>query len=207
MLRAQHIFNGVSEVLHLISHVYHAISDLRVAFNRPPPRALQTRPCLVQGTILHAAHSVTTTTAAPPSTQQPTSTQTTTTSQSIPSVQAYRVDCKLHFILNFVVILCDNLSSIIAIALNLDATGRGTHITIPQPTETNTNMSVDPSTESNNTTSEFPSEAPPQGVELMFDLAPGSIRIDSVEAAFINPTAPAETGGTPVAVSRSYTVC
>ncbi|CAH1726122.1 large proline-rich protein bag6-B isoform X2 [Aphis gossypii] len=175
MLRAQHIFNGVSEVLHLISHVYHAISDLRVAFNRPPPRALQTRPCLVQGTILHAAHSVTTTTAAPPSTQQPTSTQTTTTSQSIPSVQAYRVDY---------------------------ATGRGTHITIPQPTETNTNMSVDPSTESNNTTSEFPSEAPPQGVELMFDLAPGSIRIDSVEAAFINPTAPAETGGTPVAVSQ-----
>ncbi|XP_025206155.1 large proline-rich protein bag6-B isoform X2 [Melanaphis sacchari] len=174
-LRAQNIFNGVSEVLHYISHVYHAISDLRVAFHRPPPRTLQSRPCLLQGTILHAAHSVTTTTtAAPPSTQQPTSTQTTTTSQSIPSVRAFRVDY---------------------------ATGRETPITIPPVTETNTNMSVDTNTESNNTTTEFTSETP-QGVELMFDLAPGSIRIDSVEAAFINPTASAETGSTPAAVSQ-----
>jgi len=94
----------VSEVMHLISHVYHAISDIRVAFNRPPPRSFQSRPCLLQGTILHAAHSVTTTTtAAPPSTQQPTSTQTTTTSQSIPSVRAFRLDCKFYFILIFLV--------------------------------------------------------------------------------------------------------
>jgi len=197
----------VSEVLHYISHVYHAISDLRVAFNRPPPRSLQSRPCLLQGTILHAAHSVTTTTtAAPPSTQQPTSTQTTTTSQSIPSIRAVRVDCKLHFILNFVLIIPDDIPSIIIIVMNPDRTGREIPMTIPPATETNTNMSVDPNTDSNNTTAEFPPEAP-RGVELMFDLAPGSIRIDSVEAAFIDQTAPTETGGTPVAVTRSYTVC
>jgi len=89
--------------MHFISHVYHAISDIRVAFNRPPPRSIQSRPCLLQGTIVHAAHSVTTTTAAPPSTQQPTSTQTTTTSQSIPSVRAVRLNCKLYFILIFLV--------------------------------------------------------------------------------------------------------
>lgn len=79
---------------------------MRVAFNRPPPRSFQSRPCLLQGTILHTAHSVTTTTAAappptppppPPSTQQPTSTQTTNTSQSIPSVRAFRLDCKFCF--------------------------------------------------------------------------------------------------------------
>lgn len=96
------MFNGVSEVMHFISHVYHAISDLRVSFSRPPPRVFQSRPCLLQGTILHTAHSVTTTSnAAPPpapSSQQPTSTQTTTTNQSIPSVRALRVDCELQLI-------------------------------------------------------------------------------------------------------------
>lgn len=83
---------------------------MRVAFNRPPPRSFQSRPCLLQGTILHTAHSVTTTTTTaaaaaaatapppqPPSTQQPTSTQTTNTSQSIPSVRAFRLDCKFCF--------------------------------------------------------------------------------------------------------------
>lgn len=186
--------------MHFISHVYHAISDLRIAFNRPPPRSFQSRPCLLQGTIMHAAHSVTTTTSgAPPSTQQPTSTQTTTTSQSIPSVRAFRLDCKLHLIL----ILSDDQSSIITIVLNLDGVGNvapNVVSTSATETNTNTNTSVDPHTESNNTSTGFPHETP-QGVELMFDLAPGSIRIDSVEAAFINPTAPAATG-LPAAVSR-----
>ncbi|XP_022176814.1 large proline-rich protein bag6-A isoform X1 [Myzus persicae] len=179
-LRAQSIFNGVSEVMHFISHVYHAISDVRIAFNRSPPRSFQSRPCLLQGTILHAAHSVTTTTtAAPPSTQQPTSTQTTTTSQSIPSVRAFRLDY----------------------GEGSETPNVSTSAT-EQNSNSNTNMSVDPNTESNNTSTEFPSSTEtPQGVELLFDLAPGSIRIDSVEAAFINPTAPAATG-VPAAVSQ-----
>lgn len=76
------------------------ISDLRVSFSRPPNRLIQSRPYLMQGAILHTAHSVTTpTTATPPTTQQPTSTQTTNTGQSIPSVRAFRLDCKLNFIL------------------------------------------------------------------------------------------------------------
>lgn len=61
--------------------------------------------------------------------------------------------------------------------------------------ETNSNISVDPNTESN-TTAEFSSE-PPHGVELMFDLAPGSIRIGSVET-FVNPSG----SNQPTAVSR-----
>lgn len=94
------MYNSVSEVLHYISHIYHLISDLRVSFSRPPNRLIQSRPYLMQGTILHTAHSVTTTTTAatPPSTQQPTSTQTTNTSQSIPSVRAFRLDCKYNYI-------------------------------------------------------------------------------------------------------------
>jgi len=152
--------------MHYISHVYHAISDLRVSFSRPPPRSFQSRPCLLQGTILHTAHSVTTTnTAPPPSTQQPTSTQTTSTSQSIPSIRAFRLDF-----------------------MNPDGTPNETPnvTTSVASTETNTNITVDPNTEINNTSTEFPPETP-HGVELMFDLAPGSIRIDSVEAAFVTP--------------------
>lgn len=83
-------------MLHYISHIYHLISDLRVSFSRPPIRLIQSRPYLMQGAILHTAHSVTTT---PPTTQQPTSTQTTNSSQSIPSVRAFRLDCKLNFML------------------------------------------------------------------------------------------------------------
>jgi len=81
--------------MHYISHIYHAISDLRVSFNRPPPRYFQARPCLLQGTILHSAHSITTTTATPLP-----STHTTTTSQSIPSVRAFRLDYKFQLSLN-----------------------------------------------------------------------------------------------------------
>lgn len=83
--------------MHYISHVYHAISDVKVAFNRPPPRTFHSRPCLLQGTILHTAHSVPVAAATVPhsQTQQPTSTQTTNSSQSIPSVRAFRLDCKL----------------------------------------------------------------------------------------------------------------
>lgn len=67
-------------------------------------------------------------------------------------------------------------------------------------TETNSNTTVDPNTENNTTSTEFPSDAP-HGVELMFDLAPGSIRIDSVEA-FVSPNAPGSSH--PTIVSRTY---
>lgn len=90
-------------------------------------------------------------------------------------------------------------------------------------------MTVDPNTESNNAASEFSTETPhavdgtphaadetphgvdetphgvdetPHGVELMFDLTPGSFRIDSVEAAFVNPNASGSSQ--PTAVSRKY---
>lgn len=67
-------------------------------------------------------------------------------------------------------------------------------------TESNSNMTVDPNTESNNTTAEFASDVP-HGVELMFDLTPGSIRIDSVEA-FVTPNASGSSQ--PTTVSRKY---
>lgn len=70
-------------------------------------------------------------------------------------------------------------------------------------TETNTNMTVDPNPESNNTSSEFMPE-PPHGVELMFDLAPGSIRIDSVEASFVTPNVSGSSQ--PTSVSRNYDI-
>lgn len=160
-LRAQTVYNGVSEVLHLISHIYHAMSDLRVSFARPRPRPFQTRPCMFQGAVLHHHQTFTTSSGTPPpppSTQQPTSTQTTVTSQSTPSAPT------------------------VGVGSNLANQGGETPnvSTSATSTETNSNTTVGPNTESNNTSAEFSSDAP-HGVELMFDLPPGSFRIDSVE--------------------------
>lgn len=69
-------------------------------------------------------------------------------------------------------------------------------------TATNSNTTADPNTNINNTATEFSSETP-HGVELMFDLTtPGGIRIDSVEAAFVNPNASGSNQST--AVSRMH---
>jgi len=65
-------------------------------------------------------------------------------------------------------------------------------------TETNTNLTAETVTE-NNRSSDFPTGTP-HGEELMFDLTPGTIHIDSVEAAFVSPNT---TGSNqPTTVSR-----
>ncbi|VVC43920.1 Hypothetical protein CINCED_3A020784 [Cinara cedri] len=163
---AQVVFNCVSEVLHYISHINHLLSDLRMTFSRQPNRNMHPRQYLMQGTILHTAHSFTsTTTATPPSTQQPTSTQTTNTSQSIPSVRAFRLDF-------------------------MNPEGIGSEIpnvsTSATSTETNANVTVDPNTEITNSSSEFSTDNSNALAELVFDMTPGTIHIDTVEAAFIN---------------------
>jgi len=89
--------------MHFISHVYHAISDLRFALNRPPPRTLQSRSSVLQGTILHHHQTITTSASPPPphqSTQPPISTQTTLLSQPVPNLPTIRLrlDRKFYFI-------------------------------------------------------------------------------------------------------------
>lgn len=37
---SERIFNGVSECLHYMSHIYHSVSDLTVDFSQSPPRHL-----------------------------------------------------------------------------------------------------------------------------------------------------------------------
>lgn len=89
--------------MHLISHVYHAISDLRFTLTRPPPRTLQSRSGMLQGHILHQHQTITTSATPPPphlSTQLPISTQTTSTNPTIPVVPV-GVDCKFHLIFYF----------------------------------------------------------------------------------------------------------
>ncbi|XP_050431835.1 large proline-rich protein BAG6 isoform X2 [Adelges cooleyi] len=172
--RAQSVFNGVSEVMHYISHIYHAISDLKVSFNRPPPRPFQSRGCLLQRGILHTAHSIPVA-AVPPPTQQPSSTQTTNSNQSIPSVRAFRLD-----------FMNPEGGTPEPVSVNLTNLAQAEANTNAAATESNA--------ESNNTTnntsgtSEFPAGTP-HSVELMFDLTPGGIRIDSLEAAFVAPNA------------------
>ncbi|KAG8229625.1 hypothetical protein J437_LFUL002350, partial [Ladona fulva] len=44
----QRTFNAVSEVMHYLSHAYHAISDITCDFTQPPPRSLRSRPLVIQ---------------------------------------------------------------------------------------------------------------------------------------------------------------
>ncbi|GLH04976.1 Uncharacterized protein GBIM_10621 [Gryllus bimaculatus] len=42
------VFSSVSEIMHFLSHAYHALSDIMCDFTQPPPRALRCRPVLIQ---------------------------------------------------------------------------------------------------------------------------------------------------------------
>jgi len=67
-------------------------------------------------------------------------------------------------------------------------------------TETNTNMTADPTIE-NNRSLDFSTDSSP-AVEVMFDLSPETIHIDSVEAEFVSPNTSGSTQ--PTTVSRQY---
>ncbi|XP_025989781.2 large proline-rich protein BAG6 isoform X2 [Solenopsis invicta] len=45
---SQRIVDGVSEILHLMSHSCHALSDIIIDMSQPPPRNLRCRPIIVQ---------------------------------------------------------------------------------------------------------------------------------------------------------------
>jgi len=72
--------------------------------------------------------------------------------------------------------------------------------TLATATNTNTDMSVDPNTESNNSPAQTL-----QGVEQMFGLAPGFIRSGSVEGVFFDPNE-CLIPGLPAALHSSYRI-
>ncbi|KAL1117390.1 hypothetical protein AAG570_004716 [Ranatra chinensis] len=45
---AQRLFSRVSEMMHLMAHAYHALSDVMCNLSQPPPRFLRCRPVLIQ---------------------------------------------------------------------------------------------------------------------------------------------------------------
>ncbi|XP_067008462.2 large proline-rich protein BAG6 [Anabrus simplex] len=45
---SQRVFSLVSEIMHYLSHAYHALSDIMCDFSQPPPRSLRCRPVLIQ---------------------------------------------------------------------------------------------------------------------------------------------------------------
>lgn len=45
---SQRVVDGVSEILHLMSHSCHALSDIIIDMSQPPPRNLRCRPIIVQ---------------------------------------------------------------------------------------------------------------------------------------------------------------
>lgn len=47
MTANQRLFTSVSEVMHFLSHAYHALSDIMCDFSQPPPRNLRCRPVLI----------------------------------------------------------------------------------------------------------------------------------------------------------------
>ena len=104
----QQYFDRYSNCLHYLSHAQHAMSDIMLHFNRPPPRQLRARPFVIQSvlqsaviqsvpvamaapTLSSTATSTSSPTAAPnaSSAAAPTSssTTTTTTSSSDPNVE------------------------------------------------------------------------------------------------------------------------
>lgn len=46
--QTQTIINRVSEIMHLLGHAYHSLSDVMVQVSTPPPRPLLCRPILIQ---------------------------------------------------------------------------------------------------------------------------------------------------------------
>lgn len=46
--QTQNVINRVSEIMHLLGHAYHSMSDVMVQVSQPPPRPLLCRPILIQ---------------------------------------------------------------------------------------------------------------------------------------------------------------
>lgn len=46
--QTQTVINRVSEIMHLLGHAYHSLSDVMVQVSQPPPRPLLCRPILIQ---------------------------------------------------------------------------------------------------------------------------------------------------------------
>lgn len=46
--KTQSMINRVSEIMHLLGHAYHSLSDVMVQVSQPPPRPLLCRPILIQ---------------------------------------------------------------------------------------------------------------------------------------------------------------
>merc|ERR1719410_2184628 len=74
----QQYFDRYSNCLHYMSHAQHAMSDIMLHFNRPPPRQLRARPFVIQSVLQSAVMSVPVMTSS--STNNSTSTSTSTTS-------------------------------------------------------------------------------------------------------------------------------
>lgn len=46
--QTQQLITRVSEIMHLLGHAYHSLSDVMVQVSQPPPRPLLCRPILIQ---------------------------------------------------------------------------------------------------------------------------------------------------------------
>lgn len=85
--------------------------------------------------------------------------------------------------------------------MNTEVIGNETpSVSTSATTTANANVRLDSNIDRNNPSMELPTV--PNGLsELLFDLAPGAIHIDAVEAAFINSHS---SGSTPPDISRKY---
>lgn len=52
------MLNRVSEVLHLLGHAYHSLSDMIIRVRTPPPRPLLCRPILIQHSIVQTGFPI-----------------------------------------------------------------------------------------------------------------------------------------------------
>jgi len=78
----QQYFERYSSCMHYMSHAQHAMSDIMLNFNRPPPRQLRARPFVIQSVLQSAVMSVPVMTSTSTNNSTASSTSTTSTAST-----------------------------------------------------------------------------------------------------------------------------
>uniref|UniRef100_A0A1B6ED57 Large proline-rich protein BAG6 n=1 Tax=Clastoptera arizonana TaxID=38151 RepID=A0A1B6ED57_9HEMI len=165
----QRVFGSVSEIMHYLSHGYHALSDIMCDFSLPPPRYLRCRPVLIQ-------HSAVLQTGIPIPTQFSISSSTHSSSQSAANNTS---SSDVPPTASSQTVTSENATTAAAATTTTTSTATTTN-TVPPPPRTQPSQERRPLNI-------------PGGFEFFMDVTPGSITIDSLEATVVTNATAATT--------------
>lgn len=177
----QQLFRRVSEVMHFMSHAYHALSDIICDFSLPPPRYLRCRPVLIQhSAVLQTGFPIQAhinLSANHANNQQPASTVVGGTNESSNGTSGPAATAP---------------SAPMPQAAATQASSEGEPPTAVVVIDTNTSSSTNTSTQQAQTPRSQPQSSQTggrtmtlPGFEFYMDVGPGSITIDSLEATVV----------------------